>query len=522
MESRSALRCLKQFSTVVVFHMTQLTPILHVLVMDDDPGDRALVIQELQREFPHLHAQEILGAESLAQALEAGTVDAIVMDAQLSWMTGLEILQRVKQQYPYCSMIMFTNTGNEEIAVEAMKAGLDDYVLKSFRQSTRLPLALRTALERAGTRRRAALLEIRLQSVLNQLSVGIFRFNPDGRILECNPAFLHLLGVSSLEQAQTLQLLNLQGLYDRLINTPATQKPRWEIEFNQPNGRLVWVLLSLTPSTVEGMPVVDALMEDITALKQAQTELQQLNETLEERVRERTAKLAEAVQDLEAFAYSASHDLREPLRSIQGLSQILLEEEMSLEQRQVYLQQIYVSTQFAEQLIQDLLIYSRLSYVDVTLQPINLSRLVNESLDQLQAERQWQHAHIQIDEPLTDVMANYTVLRQVITNLITNAIKFVEPGVQPQIRIWTETVPPDSSKTRLWIEDNGIGIAPEVQDQIFDVFARLHGHEVYPGTGIGLAIARRGIQRMGGTVGVESYAGQGSRFWIELSTAAEI
>jgi signal transduction histidine kinase len=113
------------------------------------------------------------------------------------------------------------------------------------------------------------------------------------------------------------------------------------------------------------------------------------------------------------------------------------------------------------------------------------------------------------------VLGHSATLVQVISNLISNALKFVEPEAQPQIRVWTEA---REDWVRLWVEDNGIGIAPQHQERIFKVFERLHGREIYPGTGIGLAIVRKGVERMGGTVGVESEVGK-SRFWIELRKA---
>src|ERR671933_668953 len=169
---------------------------LCILLLDDDPGDRMLAIRELNREFSNLQVEEIIEAEGFTQAVAADNFDLVITDYQLRWTNGIEVLRTIKEHYPYCPVIMFTNTGSEEIAVEAMKSGLDDYVLKSANRYLRLPAAVRAALERAETRRRADLLEIRLQSVLNQLNVGIFRCTLDGRLLEGNPAFLRLLGVN--------------------------------------------------------------------------------------------------------------------------------------------------------------------------------------------------------------------------------------------------------------------------------------------------------------------------------------
>ncbi|MBW4564220.1 MAG: response regulator [Mojavia pulchra JT2-VF2] len=506
-----------------------MTQALRILVIDDNPGDRALIIRQLQRQLADLQAQEIRDNSELLSAVAADQFDLVITDYQLHWSNGLEVLRTIKQHYPTCPVIMFTNTGSEEIAVEAMKSGLDDYVLKQPNSYIRLPATVRVVLERAEIQHRAALLEIRLQSLLNQLKVGVFRSNSGGDLLECNRSFLDLLRVDSLTQAQAILQPLLQESYLQLISLPPPQHQEREIQVRRADGTLIWTLLSTTLSMIENETVVDGLIEDIIARKQAEIERTQLNETLEQRVRERTIqleqansqladtnqKLADANQDLEEFAYSISHDLREPLRAISGFSSILLTNpgEQFDAKRQDYLRRIVDSTQQADRLIEDLLSYSRLSRTDIPLQPINLSLLVPEILRQLEPELQQRQARVRIEEPLAEVMGNRTILTQVITNLVTNAIKFVPPEVKPQVRVWSEQ---QEKLIRLWVEDNGIGIAKEYHEQIFKVFNRLHSNEVYPGTGIGLAIVRKGVERMGGQVGVESELEKGSRFWIEL------
>jgi signal transduction histidine kinase len=125
-------------------------------------------------------------------------------------------------------------------------------------------------------------------------------------------------------------------------------------------------------------------------------------------------------------------------------------------------------------------------------------------------------ATVEVEGPLPDVLAHPPTLTQAAINLLSNAIKFVPQGRAPRIRIWAEA---GDGRVRLWVEDNGIGIEPAHQERVFQPFQRLHGVESYPGTGIGLAIVRRSIERMGGRSGVVSGPGEGSRFWIELRPA---
>jgi signal transduction histidine kinase len=175
----------------------------------------------------------------------------------------------------------------------------------------------------------------------------------------------------------------------------------------------------------------------------------------------------------------------------------------------------------------------------VPVSTVNLESELNAAIDQFSAEIEANHAEIQVSSPIPPVKANAAVLNQILSNLLSNALKFVKPGVQPRIRIRAEDVirkaePAESRGTRsldtqlyafsgpfvrLWIEDNGIGIQPEYHERIFRMFERLHGADSFPGTGIGLAIVRKAVERMGGRVGVESEPGKGSRFWVELPAA---
>ncbi|MDQ7840923.1 MAG: ATP-binding protein [bacterium] len=236
---------------------------------------------------------------------------------------------------------------------------------------------------------------------------------------------------------------------------------------------------------------------------------------LERRVVERTTELEAANADLEAFGYSVAHDLRAPLRAIQGFGQALREDHAGRldEKGQDYLRRIESAAEGLDRMIQDLLAYSRLGRLEMRLQPVDLGEVVGEVLAEMEEEIRGQEAEVRVEDPLPVIRGHRTVLTQVLVNLISNALKFVEAGTAPRVRLAAE---PRDGRVRLWVEDNGIGIAPEHQERIFRVFERLHGSEAYSGTGIGLAIVRRGVERMGGRVGVESAGGQGSRFWIEL------
>jgi signal transduction histidine kinase len=241
---------------------------------------------------------------------------------------------------------------------------------------------------------------------------------------------------------------------------------------------------------------------------------------LEERVRARTAELVERNEELEAFAYSISHDLRAPLRAMGGFSQAMLEDygDRLDETGRGYAQRVVTAAQTMDQLIRDLLTYSKVTRSELELAPLHLVRVLKSVVRGLDGEIRERRARVVLDEMAPDVIGHEGTLTQVLTNLLANAIKFVPADRAPEVRVRAER---RGERLRLWVEDNGIGIAPEHHERVFRVFERLHAAEEYPGTGIGLAIVRKGAERMGGRAGLESTPGQGSRFWIELSLAEE-
>ena len=279
----------------------------------------------------------------------------------------------------------------------------------------------------------------------------------------------------------------------------------------------VWVE-NLGSVVTEELDIVYEVSNSVAiALQQSRLAHQAQNYTqqLEVKVAERTKQLEEINRELKAFTYTISHDLKAPLRAIQGFATALNEDygedldELGTE----YTERLVGSAQYMDRLIQDLLVYSRLSRSEIQLQAIDLSTIVFKATRTLEHEIEQSQAKIAIAKSLGRVWANETILVQVVSNLISNAIKFIASDKVPQIEIRSEI---GEDTVRLWIEDNGIGIKPEHQNRIFRVFERLHGNESYPGTGIGLAIAYKGMTRLSGKIGVESEFGKGSRFWIEI------
>ncbi len=319
------------------------------------------------------------------------------------------------------------------------------------------------------------------------------------------------------------------------INRKLAEAGRWEGELlhsRNDNSQVVvtsrWVL---DAESRQHGPRVLEINRDITERKQAVEALMRVKQQLEAQVRERTATLRDTVSELEHFSYTLSHDMRAPLRAMHAFTGILLDEAQAqlAPEHQDYLQRIAAAAHRMDNLITDALQYSLVLRGKYELEPVDVSSLLREMLDSY-PQFQRPAALIELVDPIPPVLASRAGLTQCFSNLLANAVKFVAPGVVPQVRIWAEEIPnrqilpltPHASHAadrwvRIWMQDNGIGIPGEYQEKIWEMFQRLHRE--YEGTGIGLPLVRKAAQRMGGSAGVESEPGQGSRFWLELRKA---
>ena len=245
----------------------------------------------------------------------------------------------------------------------------------------------------------------------------------------------------------------------------------------------------------------------------AEQKIRKWNQSLEQSVRERTASLKESRDEMEAFAHSVSHDLRSPLRGILGYVDALTEDygaEFSCEVAHFF-GKIKASASRMDQLITDLLAYSKVARIDLVTSAIPIEVPLQNAI----AELEGKNVDISILEPLPTVRGGSTLLQQVFRNLLNNAIKFVPPGIKPKVTVEAEAL---NGRYRIWVRDNGIGIPETHVGKLFQLFYRV-GDGGFPGTGTGLAIVRRAVERLGGSVGVESRVGVGSSFWIELPNA---
>jgi signal transduction histidine kinase len=267
---------------------------------------------------------------------------------------------------------------------------------------------------------------------------------------------------------------------------------------------------------------LSALFVDITArkkaeesLKKAQEQLTEANANLERAVEERTAQLHAANERLEEVLYSIAHDLRSPLRSMQGFAQAFVDDYAPAldEQAREYGRRMTASAIFMDRMLKDLLELCRITKTDVCIEPVSLAEAWKSALIQQEEKIKVTRASIHSSPEMGQVMANPTLLFQILANLLGNALKFGRKNVPPEIKIWTEVL--EGQKVAIYVEDNGIGIDARFQEKVFRVFERLNGSD-YEGTGIGLAIAKKAAERMKGHLDFTSIPGAGTKFRLTL------
>ena len=286
-------------------------------------------------------------------------------------------------------------------------------------------------------------------------------------------------------------------------------------------GRRLFVFNARRLYQKEGSPpALLVAIEDVTARKEAEQKAEEahrnlrlLNEQLEQRVAARTRELAESNKQLEAFCYSIAHDLRAPLRAMAGFSSTLQSQYGPKlgDKGGDFLERIIAAGSQMDALIHDLLEYGRFNTVEFSPAPVNADEVLSKVLGSLQPTIQEKNASIERAGTLPLIWGHKVVLEAAFSNLLSNALKFVPPETKPHVKVWAEARDKDVC---ISVADNGIGIEPQYQKKIFEVFQRLHGQNLYPGTGIGLAIVQRAVNRVGGSVGVDSEPGKGSRFWL--------
>jgi signal transduction histidine kinase len=422
---------------------------------------------------------------------------------------GVELVQEIEgpKQVGFLIYLPVYEGGDVPPTVEAKRAALRGFIYSPFRADD--------LFEHVFSQRVARMLDIEIY---------------DGE--EVNPDYLlHRSVAPDLSD-------NPASAMETIVRMEMATRP-WTLRFSrdeQPSGRrllaptiiavgsfltllIALFMISEASARRRAEDANEQLKRSEQSLRDARKRLEQHAQELERRVAERTALLQQSLKDLEAVLYHVAHDLRAPVRAMGSFASILHEEyKDQLDSRaNEYLVRISSGASRMDRLVSDLLSFGRLAQVSLPAHPVPLEIPIDEILKHRRSEIASKGASVEVRRPLPFVQANQGALSEVLQQLIDNSLKFCSPDRPPQVRIWAT----NRGNVRLHIRDNGIGVKPEYHERIFRVFEKLHSHGTYPGTGIGLAIVRKAIERMGGSTGVESTPGEGSTFWIELPPAAE-
>ena len=306
------------------------------------------------------------------------------------------------------------------------------------------------------------------------------------------------------------------------------QLQRWGVsEKSLPNSSIVkfkeltfwqqykWRILLVTILFVLQTALIAFLLIERKRRQRAREALARLNTELEERIAARTAALASKTRELETFAYSVAHDLKAPLRGIDGYSRLLLEDHLETlnDEGRSFLQTIQSSSHEMSQLIDDLLEYSRLERREFKSDRVELGPLITTVVEQTKREATGTSIDFVLRVNGGSIVADPNGLTQSLRNYVDNAVKFTRQVSHPQIEVGSKEL---TEKVLVWVRDNGVGFDMKYHDRIFDIFQRLNPSEQYPGTGVGLAIVRKAMERMGGKAWAQSKPGKGATFYLEI------
>jgi len=488
---------------------------LCLLLIDDNPHDRELVTRALSRHFGSLTVVPARDAAEFERAMAYEKFDAAIVDYQLKWTTGIEGLRKIKVARPDCPVLMFAASGDTEVAVEAMKEGLDDYVTKTPKHYARLPFALEACLERAHQRRELAEARIdraQLAAIVRSSDDAIISMTPDGFVTSWNDAAARLFGFASEEiQGESIdriipQELRQQEAIKRQHVASGEHADHYESLRIAKDDRLIPVSVRLSRMLdLSGRIIgISTIARDITERKRTEEAL----------------RLADHRKD--AFLAILAHELRNPLAPIRYATRLLepgVPPQMASDAKKM------IDRQLAHMahLLDDLLDVSRITrgVLEIRREHLDLREVVESAVAAARPLVEAAHQTLVASVPSEPLSVNGDAVRltQIVGNLLHNATKYTPAGGQVAV-----TASPAGEEVIVSVKDDGVGIAPEALATIFELFVQLDptGTRAAGGLGIGLSLARDLVRLHGGQIVAHSGGrGLGSEFIVRLPLARE-
>ena len=477
-----------------------------LVIIEDSPSDAVMVQSMLAGR--HAGVTYVCAvAPTLAEGLkliDAELPSCVLVDLGLPDSDGLDTLTAVLARVPDTPIVVFTGLDNDAVGEQAVIHGAQDYLVKGKTDAQLLVRTIRRATERKHTELAARSRDARFRSLLDLAPDAIIATDCERVITFWNQGAESIYGWTSDEaEGQSLDAL-IDGVHEPDNFKDLLTIGHWEGEATQRTKDGGWTVVEGRWSVVKddaGDPIgLVGAKRDITARR-----------AIEDQLAEQTVQLARSNAELEQFAYVASHDLAQPLRTIAGFVQLLgarYKGHLDAEADE-FIDFALEGVKRMQTMIQDLLTYSRVSRAEYSLVAVDTRKLVEELMESLGVAEA-----VTISSPLPTVLADAGQLERVFQNLTTNALKFVPPDRTATVDI---SAVEEAGQWTFAVRDNGIGIAAEHREQIFKMFERLHNHEEYPGTGIGLSVCQRIIERHGGRIWVDSAEGEGSTFRFTLA-----
>lgn len=503
---------------------------IRILHVDDSLHDRQLVLDALKNSEEEYDVIEAVSREQFEEVIRNDDFDLVLSDFNILGFDGLQVLQVIKEKYPDVPVIIVTGTGSEEVAIQAMKMGASDYVIKTVHHIKGLPAIIQRVLKSNEIIQdhNRALIALReneelFRTAFESAAIGVALVGLDGNYINANETFCKMIGYSleelvhhSFNDFTHPEDLDSGNMVLSQMVAGGKSIGVFEKRYIHKNGEVIWVNISsgFVKKASQNRQYIVTYVQNITNRKRTEAELLRLNESLEHRVRQRTSELQLANSELEAFSYSVSHDLRAPLRAIHGYTNILLEDHRQLldDEGKRLCDEIMSNASRMGRLIDDLLAFSRIGKnvsVRLEIDMEELARTVtNELISPLDATR------ITVGlAKLPPAFGDMAMIKQVWINLISNALKYSSKKEHAEIEIGFQK---DRTETIYFVKDNGVGFDMQDAGRLFRPFHRLHSTRDYEGSGIGLAIVNRIIRRQGGRVWAEAEAGKGASLFFTM------